>query len=75
MFSGSNFNLVWITGASTGIGRALALRLARSGCVVLASARGKKKLGTLVDEAEALSGRIIAVPLDVTDADEVRATY
>ncbi len=75
MFSGSNFNLVWITGASTGIGRALALRLARSGCIVLASARGKKKLGTLVNEAEALSGRIIPVPLDVTDADEVRATY
>lgn len=61
------FPVAWITGASTGIGRALALRLAAEGCTVVASARGAEALETLEQEAESLSGRIVALPLDVTD--------
>lgn len=61
------FPVAWITGASTGIGRSLALRLAAEGCTVVASARGAEALKTLEQEAESLSGRIVAMPLDVTD--------
>jgi NAD(P)-dependent dehydrogenase (short-subunit alcohol dehydrogenase family) len=60
----------WIAGASTGIGRALTLRLARAGWTVVASARRADLLQTLVDEAgagEAGGGRILPLPLDVTD--------
>ena len=59
--------LVWITGASTGIGRAVALELARRGRPVAASARSADKLASLAAEAQA--GRIIPVPCDVTDPD------
>jgi short-subunit dehydrogenase len=54
----------WITGASTGIGRALALELARSGVKVAASARSIDKL------AELARGHvnITPFPLDVADA-------
>lgn len=59
--------MVWITGASSGIGRALALELARNGYRVAASARRHDKLGQLVEEARAAEGSIRAFPLDVTD--------
>lgn len=63
----------WITGASTGIGRALALRLARDGRVVAASARGRDRLDSLVTEAAGLPGRIAAFPCDVTQPRQVAA--
>lgn len=55
--------LTWITGASSGIGRALALELASRGYIVLASARRTEELDKLVAE----DNRIIPLPLDVTD--------
>ncbi len=55
--------VAWITGASSGIGRALALRLARDGWRVAASARNADALAALAAEA----GGIVAVPLDVTN--------
>jgi short-subunit dehydrogenase len=56
----------WITGASSGIGRELALRLARAGTHVAASARRAEALEALA--AEAGAGRITAFPVDVADA-------
>lgn len=70
--SSAPFDVVWITGASTGIGRALALRLAAEGCTIAASARGADALAALKTDADALPGRIVPVPLDVTDADAVK---
>ena len=53
----------WITGASSGIGRELALKLAASGVKVAATARSAEKLA----ELEKLHSNIISVPADVTD--------
>jgi NAD(P)-dependent dehydrogenase (short-subunit alcohol dehydrogenase family) len=55
---------VWITGASMGIGEALARRLARDGAEVIATARSEDRLAAL---AAGSGGRVVAWPLDVTD--------
>ncbi|MBU0726874.1 MAG: SDR family NAD(P)-dependent oxidoreductase [Alphaproteobacteria bacterium] len=64
--------LVWLTGGSEGIGRAVALGLARRGDRVMVSARSADKLQALV--AEAPEGSIIAYPLDITDRAAVAET-
>ena len=57
---------VWITGASEGIGKAVALEMANEGYTVYASARSQDKLTELAD-AYSGKGKLIALPLDVTD--------
>ena len=57
----------WVTGASAGIGRGVALELARRGYEVHATARRADELGSLVEEAQGLEGRVVAAPGDVTD--------
>ena len=57
---------VWITGASSGIGRALALAMVRRGYRVAASARGADGLAELRDASDAPE-RLLPVPVDVTD--------
>jgi NAD(P)-dependent dehydrogenase (short-subunit alcohol dehydrogenase family) len=59
--------VAWVTGASSGIGRAVALELARRGFVVHATARRAEALHALAQEASGLTGRILAAPGDVTD--------
>ena len=59
--------VVWITGASAGIGRALALHMAQKGYDVIATARGAEKLETLAAESAGMLGRIHALACDVTD--------
>lgn len=56
----------WITGASGGIGRALALRLANDGFAVYATARSAEDLEKLRGEVTG-SGSITPLPGDVTD--------
>lgn len=63
--------LVWITGASSGIGRALAIEMARDGWRVAATARRAEALQALADELP--DGAVTPVPVDVTDADAVAA--
>lgn len=63
----------WITGASSGIGRSLAMRLARRGVAVAVSARSRDGLESLAQEAGAAAARIVPVPLDVTDRDATQA--
>jgi NADP-dependent 3-hydroxy acid dehydrogenase YdfG len=60
--------VAWITGASSGIGRGVALEMARRGWTVAVSARREAELEALAAEATGMSGRIIAHACDVTDA-------
>jgi len=55
-----------VTGASRGIGRAIALSLAARGAAVVAAARGQNAQGT-VDAIAAAGGRAVAADVDVTD--------
>ena len=64
-------DIVWITGASSGLGRALALRMAREGYRVAASARRTEELDKLKAEAAQSGGEIVPVPLDTTKPEEV----
>jgi NAD(P)-dependent dehydrogenase (short-subunit alcohol dehydrogenase family) len=61
--------IAWITGGGTGIGRATALRLARDGWQVAISGRREEPLNEVVSTAGELEGRILPVPVDVTDRD------
>jgi len=59
-----------ITGASTGIGRATTLRLARGGWTVLAGVRDSAA-GEQLAREPGTDGRVIPLPLDVTDAAQI----
>lgn len=61
-------NLTLITGASRGVGEALALRLASEGQSVAALARSADKLESLAEKAAELEGTIIPCPVDVREA-------
>ena len=58
-----------VTGASRGIGRALAVGLARAGADLALSARDEALLAEVRAEVEALGRRAVVLPADVTDAE------
>lgn len=62
-----------ITGASQGIGRAVALRLAAMGAAVVAAARSPARLAELVGEITAAGGRARACPTDVRSQKGIEA--
>ncbi len=64
-----------VTGASQGIGRAASLALARAGARVAAAARNAEKLAALVSEITAAGAQALAVPMDVADAEQVKAGF
>ncbi|MGJ4891033.1 SDR family oxidoreductase [Bradyrhizobium sp. HKCCYLS3077] len=63
---------VVVTGASSGIGRATALALAREGASIVLAARREDVLKDVAAECETLGGRALAVGTDVTDAEQVK---
>jgi 3-oxoacyl-[acyl-carrier protein] reductase len=61
-----------VTGASQGIGRACALKLAQSGATVAVAARNQEKLNELVGEIAASGGKAAAFPVDVADEEQIK---
>jgi NAD(P)-dependent dehydrogenase (short-subunit alcohol dehydrogenase family) len=59
--------VAWITGASSGIGRGVALEMVRRGWRVVISARRASELEAVALEAKGFSGAIIPFAVDVTD--------
>ena len=62
---------IWITGASSGIGKALAIKFANEGWKVAASARRENLLKELSQESE----NIYPFPLDVTNIDQCKTVF
>lgn len=62
-----------ITGASRGLGRALALSFAREGAHVLLLARSLSTLGRVDDEVRSAGGKASLIPLDLTDGPAIDA--
>jgi short-subunit dehydrogenase len=63
--------VIWITGASSGIGKSVALKFAKEGWIVAASARRKK----LLDQLQSVNENIYSFPLDVTDKYECKNVF
>ncbi|WP_157121274.1 SDR family NAD(P)-dependent oxidoreductase [Nocardia miyunensis] len=63
--------VVLVTGATSGLGRACALRLAAEGAAVVVAGRRIDLCDKVAGEITAASGRALAVPTDVTDLDAV----
>ena len=61
-----------ITGASQGIGRACAAKLAAAGATVAVAARNQEKLKEVVQEITAGGGTAAAFPLDVADEEQIK---
>ena len=62
---------IWITGASSGIGKALAIKFANEGWQVAASARRESLLKELSNQYT----NIQSFPLDVTDSDKCKSVF
>lgn len=66
--------VVWITGASSGIGRALTEEFASHGDTVAATARTLSNLATLESQVGSSSGACRVFQCDITDDEQVQAT-
>ena len=64
-----------VTGASQGIGRAISVALAGAGARVVVAARNEQKLGEVVAEIAAAGGEALAVRMDVSSAEEIKAGF
>ena len=71
--AGFEGRIALVTGASQGIGRAVAIELARAGATVALAARNLTKLAEVQSEIEAGGGKAESYELDVASEDSIRA--
>ena len=62
---------IWITGASSGIGKALAIKFSKEGWNVAISARREN----LLEEIAKLHNNVSYFPLDVTDGEKCKTVF
>ena len=67
-------HVAFVTGASQGIGRACAIRLAKEGAAVAVAARNQEKLNELVQQITASGGQAAAFALDVADEEQIKTS-
>ncbi|HEY0368664.1 MAG TPA: SDR family oxidoreductase [Chthoniobacterales bacterium] len=73
MRNGKRSEVVVVTGASAGLGRAIAQAFAREGARIGLLARGRAGLEGAKRDVEELGGEAIVIPTDVADADAIEA--
>lgn len=64
-----------ITGASQGIGQAIAVRLAAAGASVALAARNQDKLNEVVQQITSVGGKASAFQLDVADEEQIKSVF
>jgi 3-oxoacyl-[acyl-carrier protein] reductase len=67
--------VAWVTGASQGIGRACAIRLAEAGATVALASRSQEKLDQVAQHILAAGGQAAAFPVDVSDEGQIKAVF
>lgn len=72
MFSSLKGQTVIVTGASAGIGKAMALTFGREGCNVVCVARRKSALDEVVSLIEKDGGKALAIAADVSVFDDMK---
>jgi short-subunit dehydrogenase len=70
-----NTKVAWVTGAGRGIGRAVAVELAKNGYALGLSARSLPEIETVAEEIKRDGGEAMAVQCDVADAGSVQTAY
>lgn len=70
-----NGQVAVITGASQGIGRAIALQLAAAGCRIVLCARNAEKLEAVRSEVSAAGAEVLAQVTDVSSEEQVRTLF
>ena len=71
----SNGKVALVTGGGSGIGKASALALAREGFALVVAGRRPEPLEAVVNEIEAMQGKALGVPTDVSDPASVEALF
>ncbi|MBU2091157.1 MAG: SDR family oxidoreductase [Alphaproteobacteria bacterium] len=71
----SHTKVAIVTGAGTGVGKAVALALAKDGFAIVLAGRRKEPLEAAAMEVEALGVKALAVPTDVGDPAQVKALF
>jgi len=65
--------VAFVTGSAQGIGRAIALALAEAGCDVVIADVNPEKIDSVAKEVESLGRKSLAIKLDVSDPESVKA--
>ena len=65
--------VIWITGASSGIGEALAVELSKQGAKIIFSARRKEELLRVQKKCNLNDSNSLILPLDLSDTNEINS--